>query len=253
MEVKEIPVARIAVSEANTRKDLADGQADSTIEDLAESIHQQGLLQPISVRPVDSDRYEVIAGQRRLMAVRLLGYTTIPAIVREGMTVEDATAVSLVENVHRADMNPRDKAAAFGRLLAHLGTVGEVARTTGVGEATIRKYLQLRTLAPELQERLAAGDVRNTDALASLSKRFADDPERQLEVWDRIGAFRQDIQQDVIRELQPDLSNLGDLVDRAAEGGLGYHIVRNCPADCPAIPPPLKDHVSALLRRHQAR
>jgi len=247
MDIEDVPLALIDISDANTRKDLDDRQGDSTIDDLARSIDHQGLLQPISVCRTEDGRYAVVAGQRRRLAFRLLSRATIPAIVHSQMSSEDATAVSLVENLHRADMNPQDKAAAFGKLLAHSGTVADVSRNTGVSEATVRKYLQLRSLAPELQERLAAGEARNTDALASLARRFHDDPAKQLLVWDRIGAFRQDIQQDVLRQLRPDLGNLGSLVDRAAEGQLGYHIVRNCPADCPAIPDELKATVAALM------
>lgn len=249
MEVKEIPVDLIDISSSNTRKELVDGQADSNVADLARSIERQGLLQPISVRmAADGVRYEVVAGQRRLLAVRQLNHRTVAAVIHADLTEEQAVAVSLVENVHRADMNPRDKAAAFGTLLAQLGTVGEVTKATGIGEATIRKYLMLRSLAPELQEKLAAGEVRNTDALASLAKRFQDDPDDQLAVWDRIGGFRQDIQQDVIRKLSPDMANLDELVNQAAEGELGYRIVRNWPRDCPTIPPSLKPRVAALVR-----
>lgn len=106
MEVVEIPVPLIDVSEANTRKDLRDGQRDSTIEDLARSIERQGLLSPITVFPKPGGRYALVAGQRRLLAFQYLDRETIPAIVHEAMTDEAATAVSLVENIHRADMNP---------------------------------------------------------------------------------------------------------------------------------------------------
>ena len=121
MEVTEIPVELIDISDANTRKDLGDGQVDSTIEDLARSIERQGLLSPISIFPTSDGRYALVAGQRRLLAFKHLGRTSIPAIVHEAMTDESATAVSLVENVHRADMNPRDKAVAFKHLVALLG------------------------------------------------------------------------------------------------------------------------------------
>lgn len=187
-----------------------------------------------------------MAGQRRLLAFQYLGRDTIPAVIHDAMTDESATAVSLVENVHRADMNPRDKAAAFKTLVDRLGSTQAVSRETGVGEGTVRKYIQLLALAPELQERLAAGEAKNTEALASLARRFPD-PERQLAVWERISGFRQDIQQVVIKRLDEDLENLEELVDQATEGELGYHLVRNCPFDCPTIPEPLKRQVAAMV------
>jgi ParB family chromosome partitioning protein len=246
MEVLDIPVSLIDVSEANTRKDLRDGQCDSSVEDLARSIERQGLLSPITVFPKPDGRYTLVAGQRRLLAFQHLGRETIPAILHEAMTEEAATAVSLVENVHRADMNPRDKAVALKVLVDRLGGVQAVSKETGLAEGTIRKYLQLLALAPELQERLAAGEAKNTEALASLARRFPDRG-RQLAVWKRISGFRQDIQQAILRRLDEDLTNLGELVDQAAEGELGYHIVRNCPFDCPTVPEPLKRQVAAMI------
>src|SRR5712692_10028217 len=97
MEVTEIPIDSIDISAANTRKDLSDGQVDSTIEDLARSIGRQGLLSPISVFPTSDGRYALVAGQRRLLACKHLAHTTIPAVVHDAMTDESATAVSLVE------------------------------------------------------------------------------------------------------------------------------------------------------------
>jgi ParB family chromosome partitioning protein len=241
----QIPLAAIDVSQFNTRKDLADGEQDSSIDDLASSMARQGLLNPITVIR-DGPRYALVAGQRRYLAARRLGWTEIAAIVRDPTSDSEAVAISLIENVHRADMNPRDKAVAFGALLDQLGDVEKVSRETGVGRATIRKYLQLLSLAPQLQEKLAAGEARNTQALADLARQFAD-PVRQLEVWDRIGGFRQDVQQAIIAKAAPDLSNLDELVSRAAEGELGYRIVRNCPFDCPEIPDALKGRVAEMI------
>ena len=246
MEVTEIPVALIDISDANTRKDLSDGQVDSTIEDLARSIERQGLLSPISVFATADGRYSLVAGQRRLLASKHLGRASIPAVVHPPMTDESATAVSLVENVHRADMNPRDKAVALNHLVEHLGSVQAASRETGVGESTIRKYVQLLALAPSLQESLAAGETKNTQALARLAQTFSDADEQES-VWERISGFRQDIQLDVIGRVDGDLGNLDELVNQATEGSLGYRIVRNCPYDCPTIPDALKPKVAEML------
>ena len=96
MEVTEIPINAIDVSEFNVRKNLIDGQFDSSIEDLANSIAKQGLLSPITVFQKTKGRYGLVAGQRRLMACRHLKWKTISAIVRANMSDADATAVSLV-------------------------------------------------------------------------------------------------------------------------------------------------------------
>ena len=248
MQVKDIPITDIEVSEFNTRKDLADGQIDSTIEDLAKSIEKQGLLSPITVFEKQDGKYALIAGQRRLLACKYLGWPTISAIIRDNMNTADATAISLVENVHRADMNPRDKAIAFKTLLDNFGDLQSVSRETGVGVPTIRKYIQLLGLAYELQEQLAAGETKNTQALANLAQKIQQ-PEEQVKVWGRIGGFTQNVQQEIIRKLDPDLTNLKPLVDQATEGAFGYKMVHNCPYDCPTIPVPIKEQVAEMIKR----
>jgi len=220
MVVQDLSIQDIDISEFNTRKDLIDGQADSTLDDLAMSIEKQGLLSPITVYRKPDSRYALIAGQRRLLACRKLGKMTIPAIVRDALDANEATAISLVENVHRADMNPRDKAIAFKALFEKFGEAASVSRETGVSVPTIKKYVQLLALAPEIQEKLAAGEAKNTEALARLAQAFSD-PEKQVAVWDQIAGFTQDVQQEIIKRVNPDLRNLSDLVDQAAEGTFG--------------------------------
>ena len=251
MEVKEVAISDIEVSEFNTRKNLDDGQVDSSIEDLACSIQKQGLLSPITLYHIENGKYGLIAGQRRMLACKHLGWSTISAIVRDNMSTADATAISLVENVHRADMNPRDKAKAFKTLLDNLGSLQSVSRETGVSTQTIRKYIQLLNLATELQEQLAAGETKNTQALANLTQKVKE-PGEQVHVWGQIECFNQDVQQEIIKQLTPDLSNLNDLKDRATEGAFGAKIVRNCPYDCPEIPETLKEQVAEMIRRHNA-
>jgi ParB family chromosome partitioning protein len=251
MIVKEIPIKDIDISQFNTRKNLADGQGDSTIEDLAKSIAKQGLLSPITVFQRPGGKYALIAGQRRLLACKQLEWTAIPAIVRDSMDAVDATAISLVENVHRADMNPLDKARAFKILADKFGNLESVSRETGVGVSTIRKYIQLLDLAPELQERLAAGEAKNTQALARLAQQI-EDPNKQIEAWDRITGFTQDVQQEIIKRLDSGLDNLDELVDNATEGTFGYHMVRNCPFDCPKIPEPLKKQVASMIEEFES-
>lgn len=248
MIVKDIPIKDIDVSEFNTRKNLVDGQDDSNIEDLAKSIEKQGLLSPITVFQRPDGKYALIAGQRRLLACKQLEWRTISAIVRDTMSEADATAISLVENVHRADMNPLDKARAFKALVDKYGSLQSVNRETGVGVQTIRKYIQLLDLAPELQQQLAAGEAKSTQALARLAQQI-EDPDKQMEVWREISGYRQDVQQDIIRRLDPDLDNLDELIDEADKGAFGVIRVRNCPYDCPTIPEPLKKKVASMIER----
>lgn len=91
--VQDVPIGQIDVSKFNTRKNLADAQHDSSIDDLARSINQQGLLSPITISTKPDGSYEVIPGQRRLLACRQLGWNTVPALVREGLSDVDTTAL----------------------------------------------------------------------------------------------------------------------------------------------------------------
>ncbi|MGQ9663489.1 MAG: hypothetical protein ACUVWX_14340, partial [Kiritimatiellia bacterium] len=113
------------------------------------------------------------------------------------------------------------------------------------------KYVQLLDLAPQLQEQLAAGEAKNTEALARLAQRF--DHDKQMDVWDRISGFTQDVQQEIIKRVDARLENLDALVDQAAEGAFNYRVVRNCPFDCPTIPEPLKKQVAEMVEAFKAQ
>src|SRR5882762_6108609 len=104
-------MGQIRVPARNTRKDLGAGNEDSSIEDLAGSGREKGLLNPVMVRLTRSGDYEIIAGQRRFLACQKLGWSNIPALIRSDVEDTDATAISLIENVHRAEMKPTDNHA----------------------------------------------------------------------------------------------------------------------------------------------
>ena len=123
MEVKEIDISLIRVSESNVRKDLTAGTEDTDIDDLAKSIADQGLLSPITVLKSPDGGYDLIIGQRRYLACKRLGLTRIPAIVRDSIEGTDAVVLSLIENVHRADVSPMDKARAYEKIFEKSGSL----------------------------------------------------------------------------------------------------------------------------------
>lgn len=250
MTVIDLPLAEIDLSQHNVRKNLIDGEVDSGIADLANSIEKQGLLSPITVFRKENGRYAVIAGQRRLLAMKHLGRQSIDAVVRETMSDGEATAISLVENVHRADMNPRDKATAFKVLLDRFGSMHAVSKETGVSALTIKKYIQLLDLAPELQERLAAGESTATTAMAKLAQTVSD-PVLQVQVFDKISGFTQEQQVLILRNVGPELENLEELVDQTFEGVFDKKVVRDCPWDCSNIPRAIKQQVANLIEAHE--
>lgn len=229
----DIPLDHLIVSALNARKDLHAGQEDSGIEELASSIRQQGLLSPLIVRPAADGRYEVLVGQRRLMACRKIGLDPVQCLVRDDLGDTDAVALSLVENVHRADMHPLDKARALKALYDRHQSYERVARETAWSAPTIRKYIQLLALPGELQQRIGTADgPSGVGTLARLASTFSG--EAAVEVYDRISGFTQRIQEEIIKRSDGDLSAIDELVEEAQEGAFS---VRRCggPYGCQVI------------------
>lgn len=247
MEIQQIPINDIRVSNANVRKDLQAGNEDTGLRDLANSIRENGLLSPITVKPLTGGIYDLIIGQRRFLACRdELGWDTIPATVREGLDDTAAVVISLVENVQRADMAPIDKAKAFQGIYSQYGDYNRVAKETGVSAQTIRKYLSLLNLAPSLQDRLSTNDgPAGIGALSRLANTF-DDPEQQEEVWDQISGLRQPLQEDIIRRSGGDVDKIPDLKGEVVESDLHLRMCRE--GLCFNMPSAVKSQIVDLLR-----
>lgn len=128
------------------------------LEQLAESIRRQGVLQPIVVRK-NGDIYEIVAGERRWRAAQLAGLTEIPALQKE-MSDEEAMAIALIENIQRENLNPIDEARAIHRLSQELSlTHLEVAEAIGKSRASVTNLLRILSLNPEVQGLLERGEI----------------------------------------------------------------------------------------------
>lgn len=160
----ELPLASISPNRFQPR-----GHFDEeALSQLADSIREVGVLQPVLVRPAGEDRYELIAGERRWRAARRVGLQTIPALVRE---TDDAAALeqALVENVHRDDLNPLEEAAAYQQLIEDFGlTHDEVAARVGRSRATVSNTLRLMQLPPAIQKSVQEGKLSMGHARALL-------------------------------------------------------------------------------------
>jgi ParB family transcriptional regulator, chromosome partitioning protein len=160
----DIPVSDI---NPNPHQPRVHFDEESLIE-LASSIAQIGVLQPILVRPVDDDRFELIAGERRWRAAGRAGLATIPAIVRTG---DDLGSVekALIENLHRQDLTPLEEAAAFQQLIEDFGLTHEqVADRIGKSRSAVSNTLRLLGLPPAVQHYLADGKLSAGHARALL-------------------------------------------------------------------------------------
>ncbi|MDB5759595.1 MAG: parB2, partial [Burkholderia sp.] len=144
---------------------------EGALAELADSIKAQGLLQPILVRPIGehSDRYEIIAGERRFRAAQLAGLTDVPVLVK---AVDDhaAAAMALIENIQREDLNPLEEAQGIHRLIADFGfTHEQAASAVGRSRSAVSNLLRLLNLAQPVQTMLMAGDIDMGHARALLS------------------------------------------------------------------------------------
>lgn len=129
------------------------------LEELAQSLRQIGMLQPILVRPRTDGRYEIIAGERRFRAARRAGMDRIPAVVRHTAD-EQLLTEALVENIHRADLRPLEEAAAYDQLLSDFGMTHEaLAARLGKSRSAISNTLRLLGLPAGVQQRLAEGSL----------------------------------------------------------------------------------------------
>lgn len=147
---------------------------EEAMAELATSIREVGLLQPIVVRPLGEDRYELIMGERRWRASQEAGLPAIPAIVRETGD-DDMLRDALLENLHRSQLNPLEEAAAYGQLLEDFGcTHEELAQRIGRSRPQISNTLRLLKLSPAVQRRVAAGVLSAGHARALLAVDDAD-------------------------------------------------------------------------------
>ncbi|PZU55072.1 MAG: chromosome partitioning protein ParB [Thauera sp.] len=145
-----------------------------SLEELAESIKSQGIMQPIIVRSVGGGRFEIIAGERRWRAAQLAGLSEVPTLVRD-IPDDAALAMSLIENIQREDLNPLEEAAGVQRLIDEFGMTHEqAANAIGRSRSATTNLLRLLQLAEPVQEQLVTGDLDMGHARALLSLPKAD-------------------------------------------------------------------------------
>jgi ParB family chromosome partitioning protein len=163
-ERRDLPVDLIQRGKYQPRRDMH----PEALEELAESIKAQGVMQPIIVRPVSADKYEIIAGERRWRATQLAGLDTIPVLIRE-VPDEAAIAMALIENIQREDLNAMEEAFALSRLQQEFElTHQQVAEAVGKSRTTVTNLLRLMSLREDVQRLLEHGDIEMGHAKALL-------------------------------------------------------------------------------------
>lgn len=174
----KIRLSRIEPNRDQPRKDFDEEQ----LNELAESIRQYGILQPLLVQK-KGDMYEIIAGERRWRAAKLAGLKEVPVVVRE-YSEQQAVEIALIENVQREDLNPIEEALAYQRLMQefHLKQE-EIAERVSKNRSTITNSMRLLNLNPEVQQMLVNNEITSGHARALLS---IDNQEAQVELAKQI-------------------------------------------------------------------
>src|ERR1700682_4298780 len=160
-----LPLGKLQAGKYQPRTRMDEGGLQA----LAASIRAQGLMQPILVRPVSSDKYEIIAGERRFRAAHLAGLDEVPVLVRD-VPDQAAAAMALIENIQREDLNPLEEAQGIQRLLDEFDfTHEQAAESVGRSRSAVSNLLRLLNLATPVQTMLLAGDLDMGHARALLA------------------------------------------------------------------------------------
>jgi ParB family chromosome partitioning protein len=164
-EMKILPVDILQRGAYQPRIDMN----PEALEELANSIRAQGVVQPIVVRPIGGGRYEIIAGERRWRATQLAGLHEIPAVVRD-VPDQAAMAMALIENIQREELNPMEEAQALYRLIEEFGlTHQQTADAVGRSRASVSNLLRLLGLNEDIKRMLGNGDLEMGHARALLA------------------------------------------------------------------------------------
>lgn len=139
------------------------------LQELTDSIKAQGVIQPIVVRNIAADKYEIIAGERRWRSAQLAGLTDVPVIIRE-IDDRSAMAIALIENIQRENLNPLEEANALRRLLDEFAmTHQQIAESIGKSRTTVTNLLRLMELQPDVKKMLSNGQIEMGHAKALLA------------------------------------------------------------------------------------
>lgn len=174
-EIKKIPINQIIPNRFQPRTVFDEDK----IEELSRTIHIHGIIQPIVVREFAADKYEIIAGERRWRAMKKLGWTEVPAIVKN-MNDTETASVALIENLQREELSPIEEAIAYGKLLElHNLTQEALAQRLGKGQSTVANKLRLLKLPQPVQEALLNKVITERHARALIPLK---NPEKQVEL-----------------------------------------------------------------------
>lgn len=200
-ELREVPIDLIQRGRFQPRRDMD----PAALQELADSIRQQGVMQPVVVRPIAEGRFELIAGERRWRATQMAELDRIPAIIRD-VPDDAAIAMALIENIQRENLNPIEEAFALQRLQDEFGlTQAQVAEAVGKSRTTITNLLRLISLSEDVRVMLEHGDLEMGHGRAMLTLQ----PEQQMHVARQVVAKSLSVRQTeaLVRRVQQESPN----------------------------------------------
>lgn len=177
--VKKIEISRIVPNRFQPRTIFN----QEKIDELARTIHTHGIIQPIVVREIDEEQFEIIAGERRFRAIQQLGWETIPAIVKNLNDTETAS-IALIENLQREELTPIEEAVAYAKLIElHQLTQEALAQRLGKGQSTVANKLRLLKLPEEIQEGMIQKKITERHARSLIPLK---DPQLQIKLMNEV-------------------------------------------------------------------
>lgn len=177
-DVKEREISTVRISEIEPNKKQPRITFDeAALAELADSIASKGVLQPLLVRPIDDNRYQIVAGERRWRASRMAGLTEIPVVIKD-IDDSEAMEIALIENLQREDLSPIEEAKGYKALIDNYSlTQEEVSHAVGKSRAAISNTMRLLSLPEKVIDMLESGSITAGHARALLSLKSHDDME----------------------------------------------------------------------------
>ncbi|HEX2121323.1 MAG TPA: ParB/RepB/Spo0J family partition protein [Thermoanaerobaculia bacterium] len=161
-----IPIEQISPNPFQPRKTFN----DASIEELARSVREHGIIQPLVVTKIGDHKYRLVAGERRFRAAQKAGLTTVPVVIKETMADSDTLQIALIENIQREDLNPIEEAYAYHQLHEEFGlTQEEISKRVGKERSTVANFLRLLRLPDGVKKLLASGQLSMGHARAILA------------------------------------------------------------------------------------
>jgi ParB family chromosome partitioning protein len=175
-----VPISQIAPNPYQPRKTFN----EASIEELARSVAEHGIIQPLVVTRTGDNKYRLIAGERRFRAAQKAGLDSVPVVIKEAMLDSTTLQVALIENIQREDLNPIEEAMAYHQLHEEFNlTQEEIARQVGKERSTVANFLRLMKLPDAVKKLLASGQLSMGHARAILA---LDSPKKQEQLAERV-------------------------------------------------------------------